>query len=195
MSSAALKLPDFDELYAEIEALPQGTTGEILGPGELRTMARPGGRHSYSSQRVGHALRGNNVVFGGSGWWIEVEREIRLGYDLLYVPDLVGWRVDAPPDFVDDNPITVVPDWACEILSRSTQRADRAIKLPNYAACGVGHVWVLDPEARSLEVYESSGGRPLLVAAVSGAGVKVLPPFDEPIDVGALWKPARAAQP
>lgn len=195
MSSAALKLPDFDDLYEEILALPQGTTGEILGPGELRMMARPGGSHSFTSRRVTIALRGNDLIDGGAGWWIEVEREIRLGYDLLYVPDLAGWRVDAPPDFVDDNPITVVPDWVCEILSRTTQRADRGLKLPNYAAAGVGHVWVLDPDARSLEVYETGGGRPVLVGAVTGAGTRVLPPFSDPIDVGAFWKPTRAAQP
>ena len=41
MSSAALRLPTFDELYDEIEALPVGMTGEILGPGELRTMSLP----------------------------------------------------------------------------------------------------------------------------------------------------------
>lgn len=193
MSAAALKLPDFDDLYEEILALPQGTTGEILGPGDLRTMSRPGSRHSFASRRVSYALRGHDIVVDGTGWWIEVEREIRFGYDLLYVPDLAGWKVDAPPDFVDENPITVAPDWACEILSRGTQRADRGIKLPNYAAAGVGHVWVLDPEARALEVYETGGGRPVLVDAVTGTGTRVLPPFSDPIDVGALWKPVRAS--
>ncbi len=189
-ASTGLRLPSFDELYAEIQALPEGSSGEVLGPGEWRVMARPGGRHSFSSRKLARGLESDDVLMGGSGWWIEVEREIRLDHDHLYVPDLAGWRVDAPPDFVDENPITVVPDWVCEILSRSTQRADRARKLPQYAAAGVGHVWVLDPEGCTLEVYETGGGRPVLIAAIYGAATQVLPPFPGPFDVGALWKPA-----
>ena len=56
MSSPAYKLPTFAELYAEIEALPQGMTGEILSPGDLRAMPRPGGRHSYTSMKAARAL-------------------------------------------------------------------------------------------------------------------------------------------
>ena len=190
MSSAALRGPTFDELYAEIEALPQGMTGEILGPGELRTMARPGGKHSFSSRRVLKALRGSDAIDGGAGWWIEVEREIRLG-NRLYVPDLAGWRLAEEPTFVDDNPITVVPDWACEILSRSTQRADRVWKLPTYAGAGVGHVWVIDPEAQTLEVYETRGGLPVLIATAAEKTIAVFPPFPEPIDLGTFWKKLR----
>ena len=191
MSSAALRLPTFEELYAEIEALPEGMTGEILGPGDLRTMARPGGPHRLTAHRVGSALSGSNLMDGGIGWWIEVEAEIRLPGGRLYVPDLAGWRVDQEPSFVDDNPIVVVPDWACEILSRGTQRGDRAFKLPNYAYAGVGHVWVIDPEARTVEVYETQHGQPVLVSTAVGSVTAVLQPFPEPLEIGAFWKRSR----
>ena len=193
MSSAALRLPTFDELYAEIEALPEGLTGEIMGPGELRTMSRPGGPHRYFGKRVAHSLEGADLAMGGSGWWIEPEPEIRLPDDRLYVPDLCGWRVTEEPDFVDENPITVVPDWVCEILSRSTQAADRTRKLPNYARSGVSHIWVVDPVQQTIEVYETFDGRPSLVATAmaNDAPGRVLAPFDLPIDVGALWKRRR----
>jgi hypothetical protein len=48
--TAALKLPTFDDLYAEIAALPEGVTGEILEPGVLRTMSRPGKRHRSAAK-------------------------------------------------------------------------------------------------------------------------------------------------
>lgn len=191
MSSAALYLPTFEDLYAEIEALPEGMTGEILGPGDLRTMARPGAAHRLSAHRVGSALRGSNLMDGGVGWWIEVEVEIQLPGGRLYVPDLAGWRVSEEPAFVEDNPITVVPDWACEILSRGTQRGDRAFKLPTYAAAGVGHMWILDPEAKTVEVYETRQGLPVLVATAVGPVTAMLPPFSEPMDVERFWKRAR----
>lgn len=187
MSSAALRLPTFEELYAEIQALPEGSTGEILGPGELRVMARPGAPHRHLGKRISRALDGVDRALGGVGWWIEIEAEILLPSDRLYVPDLCGWRVTEQPDFIYDNPISVPPDWACEILSRATQRADRVRKLPHYAAAGVGHVWIVDPEARTIEVYETVGGRPVLIATAADADTLVLPPFDLTLDVGALW--------
>lgn len=191
MPAAARRIPTFEELYAEIEALPEGMTGEILGPGELRVMSRPGGRHRASSRRIAHALGGSDLLFGGHGWWIEVEVEIELPDGRLYVPDLAGWRCHAPPDFVDDTPITVLPDRACEILSRRTQAADRTRKLPHYAQAGVGHVWVVDPDARTVEVYETQNGKPVLVATALDQVTLELPPFPHPLDVGSFWKPAR----
>ena len=76
MSSAALRLPTFEELYAEIQALPEGSTGEILGPGELRVMARPGAPHRHLGKRISRALDGVDRALGGVGWWIEIEAEI-----------------------------------------------------------------------------------------------------------------------
>lgn len=139
------------------------------------------------------SLRGHDSQEGGHGWWFEVEAAIELPDERLYVPDLAGWRMEGIPPFLDENPITVVPDWACEILSRATQRADRVRKLPSYARAGVAHVWVVDPEACTLEVYETREGMPLLVAAVEGAATLELPPFPGPFDVGALWLPAPSA--
>ena len=48
MSSAAKRAPTFDELYREIERLPQGITGQILVPGVLTTMSRPGAAHDHT---------------------------------------------------------------------------------------------------------------------------------------------------
>lgn len=192
MGEPARALPTFEELYREIAALPQGLTGEILGPGWLRTMSRPGGRHSRAAWKTRRALGGSDILEGGTGWWIEIEREITFGERLL-VPDLAGWRAEGEPDFTDENPITVRPDWVCEILSRSTQRGDRAIKLPTYAAAGVGHVWILDPEAMTVEVYASEGGHAVLVDTAIGSVKRTLAPFPAEVDVGGLWKPAPKA--
>lgn len=192
MAEPARKLPTFEELYAEILALPEGVTGEILGPGWIRTMSRPGGRHSRASWRMRRGLDGSDILEGGTGWYIDVEREIAFGERLL-VPDLCGWRAEDEPEFALENPITVCPDWVCEILSRTTQRADRAIKLPIYAREGVGHAWIVDPEAQTIEVYEARGEIPALVATAMGSVKQVLPPFPDEFDVSRLWRPAKKA--
>ncbi|MDP2315084.1 MAG: Uma2 family endonuclease [Pseudomonadota bacterium] len=190
MGEPARALPTFEELYREIAALPEGMTGEILGPGWLRTMSRPGQPHGRASRRLLRSLRGSDLLEDGTGWWFEVEAEILLG-DRLVVPDISGWRAEQELDFGGENPITVRPDWVCEILSRGTQRGDRAVKLPVYAAEGVGHVWIVDPEAATIEVYASQDGKAVLVDTAIGNVRRTLAPFPDEIDVGGLWKPAR----
>ncbi|MBM4367619.1 MAG: Uma2 family endonuclease [Deltaproteobacteria bacterium] len=191
MAEPARKLPTFDELYAEILALPEGVTGEILGPGWLRTMGRPSTRHSRAAWKLRRGLGGSDILDGGRGWWFEVEPEVEFA-DKLYVPDIAGWQVAEEPDFLDENPITVVPDWACEILSRSTQARDRAVKLPTYAAAGVKHVWIVDPAARSVEVYACTPQGALLIDSALDDARKVLAPFPHEIDLGSFWRRERA---
>src|SRR5690349_11720537 len=101
MAQRALKLHTFAEVYRQIEALPQGVTGEILEPGVIRTMSRPGGPHRFSSFRIRRTLQGSDLSEGGSGWWFEIEAEIRFPEDLLAVPDVSGWRAEAWPGFVN----------------------------------------------------------------------------------------------
>ena len=45
MSAESRRRPSFEELYRRIEDLPQGITGQILEPGVLTTMSRPGLGH------------------------------------------------------------------------------------------------------------------------------------------------------
>jgi Uma2 family endonuclease len=194
MGEAALALPSFDDLYERIRALPQGITGEILVPGVLRTMSRPGRAHRNAAKVLGSAVDRFDRRLGGTGWWIEVEAEIRFPLGRLAVPDLCGFRVERVPELPDENPLTILPDWCCEILSPSTARDDRRVKLPLYAVSGVTWTWLVDPEQRMVEVYESVQGRPTLtVTAVADERV-VLPPFDGELDLAPWWIPEKTAE-
>ncbi len=188
MGAAAEALPDFDALYREIIALPQGVTGEILDPGALRTMSRPGRPHRYTARRLGDALSGFDRNLGGTGWWIDVEAEVRFGPRLL-VPDLAGWRVERAPTFPDESPITLCPDWACEVLSPRTARVDRVKKLPRYIAEGVAHVWLVDPDQRFVEVFAAVDGRPVLIASADTDAKAALPPFEGEFELAPWWLP------
>jgi Uma2 family endonuclease len=196
MSSAARRTPSFDELYAQIERLPQGITGQILVPGVLSTMSRPGAAHDHTLARCEHALLPFDQRLGGTGWWIRQEFEVRFPGDRLAVPDLSGWRADLHPELPDDNPLRVIPQWCAEVLSPGTASDDRTLKLPLYAECGIDHVWLLDPERHTLEVYETIASRPTLVAVARDADVARLPPFDVEMALGVWWKrPAAIAAP
>ncbi len=65
--------------------------------------------------------------------------------DILFVArehsDRIDERVYGPPDLV------------VEVLSPSTRRADRHEKFYEYAQAGVGEYWMVDPDARTIEVF------------------------------------------
>jgi Uma2 family endonuclease len=193
VSRAAIALPAFDELYARIQALPEGTVGEILEPGVLRTMSRPGKAHRQVAKRCERSLDQFDKNVGGAGWWIESEAEIRLPGGRLAVPDLSAWRVDRVPELPDENPVAILPDWCCEVLSPIRARDDRAVKLPLYARSGVPWVWLIDPVIRLIEVFETAGGRPVLVETAQEEDRRALPPFDGELAIGSWWPTAAPA--
>ena len=189
MAQPAACPPTFEELDARIQALPERLTGEILEPGVLRTMSRPGKRHRRAAMRGLIELAPFNAGVGGAGWWIELEAEIRFPGGRLLVPDLCGYRVERVPELPDENPLTILPDWCCEILSPRTARDDTTIKLPLFARSGVPWVWIVDPERRMVEVFETVDGRPALTATATEDERVALPPFGGEITFGPWWLP------
>ncbi len=134
---------------------------EVLG-GELFLQPRPRRRHTRSATALGAFLFGafDAGVSGPGGWTILYEPELHLGPDPdILVPDIAGWREGQLVDAEDvDEPFVVVsPDWVCEVLSPGTVRIDRVKKMPIYARERVGHVWLVDPTERAIEVFRHNG--------------------------------------
>ncbi|MEZ4443719.1 MAG: Uma2 family endonuclease [Polyangiaceae bacterium] len=181
--------PTFDELYARYQALPEGTKAEIVG-GQIRTLPRPRPLHvrvaSFLGVRLGRRF-GWDADDGPGGWVFLNEPELRLG-DEIRCPDLAGWRLERYEE-PEDNPITLVPDWICEVLSPTTARIDRGEKMPLYAEHGVGHLWIIDPMMKTLEIYRREGPLWLVVENHGGDDVVSAEPFAAaPLDLGALWR-------
>jgi len=187
MSQPASPLPSFEELYERLKVLPEGLTGEILEPGVIKTMSRPGRAHRRAAKRVLLDLGTKDEDSGGHGWWIEQEPEIRFPSARLAVPDLAGWRVESVAALPTENPIATLPDWCCEILSPTTARDDEHLKLPLYASSGVSWIWLVDPELKLLEVYETIDGRPALTFTATEQQPCAPPPFDTQLELSAWW--------
>lgn len=153
--------------YQDIIDLPESMIGEILD-GELHVQPRPAVPHARAGSALG-ALLGGPFDYGGGGpggWVILYEPELHLGQDPdVLVPDLAGWRRARMPEVPSTPAITLAPDWACEILSPSTAKVDRTKKLQIYAREGVGHVWLIDPTLKTLEILRLESNRWTLVAA------------------------------
>jgi Uma2 family endonuclease len=175
--------------YRDLLELPEHVVGEILD-GTLHTHPRPAPRHARASSVLGGSL-GDAFDWGSGGpggWWIIDEPELHLGRDIV-VPDLAGWRRERLPELPESAGFELAPDWACEILSPATARTDRAVKMPIYARERVTHLWLVDPEARTLEVFAlEDAGRWLLLATLKENDPVRQPPFETAtISLGSLW--------
>ena len=126
-------------LYEQLEALPDGLTGEILD-GQLYKQPRPSDPHGLASSSLGDEFVGpfQKGRGGPGGWWIIDEPELHFIHDTeVDVPDLAGWRRERMPSPPEGHRFEVVPDWVCEVLSKSMESKDREIKMPIYARFGV----------------------------------------------------------
>ena len=175
--------------YEDILALPENQVGEILN-GQLYTHPRPAPKHAQAYSALGYNVGGpfGGGIGGPGGWWILDEPELHLGGDIV-VPDLAGWRRERMPSLPETAWFELAPDWACEILSPSTARIDRAMKMPFYAREGVPHLWLVDPDARTLEVYNlQNDGHWVLFNTLKEDDPVSQPPFEAvSFSLGSLW--------
>jgi Uma2 family endonuclease len=174
--------------YQDVLDAPEHMVAEVV-EGDLYRSPRPGEPHAHAEMRLSILLGGPfGMGRGGPGGWvIYAEPELHLGDDIL-VPDLAGWRSERSPLARDKPYFTVVPDWICEIVLPGSARLDRVKKLPRYARNGVKHAWIIDPPAKSLEVYRSENGRWSIIAVHAGEEVVSVEPFEAvPLELALLW--------
>jgi len=175
--------------YADIEALPPNVVGEILF-GVLHVNPRPAPPHAVAASALGDELgppfkRGR----GGPGGWVLLdEPELHLGEDVV-VPDMGGWRRERMPEVPFDKAyFDLAPDWVAEVLSPSTAATDRHDKLQIYQRESVGHVWLIDPLAKTLEVLRLDGATYRIIGVHRDEARVRAEPFDAiELELGALW--------
>jgi Uma2 family endonuclease len=178
--------------YQDLCALPETVVGELIS-GELTASPRPANRHSAATTALSGELTGpfQRGRGGPGGWWIFYEPELHLGNDIL-VPDLAGWRRTRMPVPPDEAFFSLSPDWVCEILSPSTAGFDRVRKMPVYLREQVGHVWLIDPVSRTLEVFRREDDRWVLAGNFAGEQRIHAEPFEAvELELEALWLPSK----
>jgi Uma2 family endonuclease len=176
--------------YDDLLQVPDILVAEIID-GELITSPRPAFPHA----RATSVMRGDLDPFdrrpggpgGPGGWWILFEPELHLGTDVV-VPDLAGWRRERMPILENVPYGEIAPDWVCEVVSPTTVRNDRVRKMPVYAREHVGHLWLVDPLLRTLEVYRLEGQRWVVVNTHADTDLVRTEPFEAlEIDISRWW--------
>jgi Uma2 family endonuclease len=174
--------------YEDLLMVPDHQVAEIVD-GELVVSPRPAIPHAKASSALG-AVVGGPFGFrtdGPGGWVILFEPELHFGEDVL-VPDLAGWRRERMPVAPQTAFISLAPDWVCEVISPTTEKLDRADKLPIYARERVAHAWLVNPLARTLEIFALEGSRWALLGTFAGDKKVRAVPFDAvEIDLTLLW--------
>lgn len=143
--------------YADLLDLDEDVRAEVLN-GEISAAPSPTPRHSRAqralSRHIGGPYDDDDGRGGPGGWWILLEIDIELDAHNVVRPDLSSWRRERLPEPWDLRPISVVPDWICEIVSPRNAARDRVTKRRLYAEHGVAFYWLLDPNELTLEALQ-----------------------------------------
>lgn len=175
---------------AELLAIPEDERFHELINGEIIEKSATTGEHGLAQAKLASRLDGPFGRRPGGrwpgGWWFATEVEILLGEDLCR-PDLAAWRRERVPERPRGSPVTIRPDWICEILS-TNKRNDLVRKKRIYHRSGIGHYWIVDPDEETLAVNRwHADGYLEILAAERGQRVRAAPFEAIELSVGVLF--------
>ncbi len=152
--------------YDDYLRAPEGIRYELL-EGELRMTPSPSTRHQTILKRLGIILV-EQLEKKGLGEVFIAPFDIVLSEHNVVQPDILFISKDRL-GIVDKANAKGPPDLVIEILSPSSQSWDRVSKRRVYSLYGVREYWLVDPEAKTIEVaFRISGS--LTTNGVYGAG-------------------------
>ena len=177
--------------YAEYARLPDdGNRYEVLD-GEVLTTPSPGTPHQRIAAELFVRLR-EYVNAKGIG-------EVMWDLDLLYFtgqylrPDMT-YVPNAQRHLLTDRGIEGLPGLVVEVLSPSSGRIDKVKKPARYADFGVPEYWVVDPNRRTILVWEFAvgGTEPRIVTdRLTWQPEPDVPPFE--LELSRLFDSGRPA--
>ena len=137
------------EDYAKIPEEP-GFRHEVID-GMLIRDPSPSIHHQRVSRRLQRILEDYFNETDPKGEVFNAPLDLNLTVHTVVQPDLMYLPGSRP---ARNDPVDTVPELVVEVLSPSTGRKDRVLKLNHYQSSGVPHYWILDPEGGFIEAYE-----------------------------------------
>jgi Uma2 family endonuclease len=152
--------------FADLERAPEDGRRYELYDGEVYVVPAPIPRHQVVQSELTERLREFCRQHGG----FAVDSPIDIvfsDYDVVQ-PDVIVFG-PARAHLVDlDRAIRHAPDLCVEVLSPSTEAADRGRKLQMFARYGVPEYWIVDPVSETIEVHRLEAGSYVLAERASG---------------------------
>jgi Uma2 family endonuclease len=164
MQVAATEAPWTYERYCQLP--DDGQRYEVID-GALYVTPAPRLRHQTVSRRLQDKLY--DLEKRGEGWVFDAPTDLLMPGCTPVQPDLL-YLGPHQREALQENFVQGVPELIVEILSSSSVRRDRVVKLNRYASSGVLHYWLLDPAACTVECFQLDGEHYRLVQALEGQG-------------------------
>jgi Uma2 family endonuclease len=188
----AIKLATYEDLLACCDDV----RAEVIA-GRVIVSPPPMLPHGRAQRTLGNFIGGpyddDDGRGGPGGWWIAAEVDVQLSVHDVVRPDVAGWRRERLPKASHTRPLTVVPDWICEVVSPSNAKHDLVTKRELYARVGVPHYWLIDPEQRVLTALALREGLWLELGVFDEeAKVRIEPFTAVELEVGRLFLPKDA---
>lgn len=134
-----LTLPDDLNIYEIIE-------------GELFMTPAPTTKHQKVSRNL-FRLLDRHLTEHPDGEAFYSPIDVVLSRHTVVQPDIIFISKDNLSIITEKN-IKGTPDLVIEILSPTTGQKDRIVKMNTYAKHGIRNIWLIDPDNRTLEVFE-----------------------------------------
>jgi len=178
--------PTLPMTYHEYALLPQDRNRYEVLDGELYMTPSP----TYLQQHIVTYLASmllEHVSARKLGEVLTAPMDVLLSESNIVQPDVLFIRTNRVPAR-DAKNITVAPDLIVEVLSPSSVEQDRETKKAVYARHGVPHYWIIDPQARTLEMYSLAVAQYELAAELRGDATATSPLFPGlTIPLARLW--------
>jgi len=147
--------------FADVLAWDENERAEIID-GEVFLMAPPSSTHQEISmelsRQLANFLEGKRCKVYPAPFGVrlfEKDGEAPEAVDTMVEPDI---SVVCDKNKIDKHGCKGAPDLVIEILSPSSLRHDRFVKLDLYQRAGVREYWIVDPEYKSIQVFTLNGG-------------------------------------
>ena len=172
--------------YADYVTLPNdGTRYEILD-GELFVTPAPSRIHQRAVLRLAAVLDAH-VTAHALGEVDIAPFDVVLSDPSIVQPDILFVAADRFAAF-SARGFEGAPTLVVEVLSPGTAHVDRNRKLQLYARHAVPYYWIVDPEARTIDVHRLAGDAYGVPERFGGDVLADLPPFPGlTLDPATVW--------
>ena len=172
--------------YEEWLTLPEVEGVEEVVNGQMRKMPPNKWNHSRVVEALARQLRARlkpeetHVITSVFGLVVRSEPLA------LRVPDLAVFHADRVVE--REGYIHSAPELVVEVLSPANTRSERSEKLQDYESLGVPEVWVVSPEAETVEVLLLNEERRLITSSLLRDGQLKPTHFPQAsVDIAAIW--------
>ncbi|HEX5138216.1 MAG TPA: Uma2 family endonuclease [Planctomycetota bacterium] len=164
----------------EYERLPEHVKAELIG-GEIVVTPTPSDWHEFLVSGLTACVR-DHLGAAARGRVLGPRTEVSVregGEEHILQPDVIVLPEGTRPTGREWKAPT--PVWVAEVLSPSTAKRDRGVKIRLYASAGVREAWLVDPDTETVDAIDLGTGQRrtygkgerVLSIAIPGFGVDV----------------------